>query len=431
MKLRYRVLLASVPVSLALLIGSAPSWPSAAGVEVPLQLSGFISGVLLTAALLLVTGLPSFAAAPRSTADIPQDQAFLGNLIRATAELEAQEAEAGTSRTEKDGDRRPLQNSTDAAHQSATGHLQVQNLQNEIDRLQLILDSATGLAVMAFDDAGVVTFFNTGAERMFGYLAGEVTGLANVEWFIEGEELSRRREGAADRLGRPASPIEGLAEVLRYRNEDETTITYLHKAGNRFTGQVSLSRLRDSTGVSSGLLAVSRDVTRLSYKVPGRKTTLAASANSRRSRVSPAPAPVSADQLFLQDHLERFGKEDPELARNLAHSFLNDSPVAFERLIATVLSQRWAEAGDAVRELRSGACRMLVPELDLYLKQIENSLLNETPNSDDVPIEPAFALYQLARAVTRDWLGLGNSDGGTPESPSCLDSPSHRHYADC
>ena len=400
MKLRSRIFLATIPFFLAVLVGSAPSWPAVAGMEVPVQLSGFVSGVLLTAALLFVTGVP-FAAAG-APASVPQQKGFQLNLLQATEELKELETESAR------------QNALDleAAHRRALAQLQ-----EEKNRLQLILDSATGVAVVSFDSSGVVNSFNIGAERMFGYLAADVLGLATVDRFIDPEELSRRCEGAADRLGRPASAIEGLAEVLRYKNEEETTVSYLHKSGRKFTGQVCLSRLRDAIEPGTGLLAISRDITKSIYKPPVKPAPIIVTPKNPPVPVKLAIAETNADIPLLHGHLDRFGKENPELAQSLAQSFLEASPPAFERLIASVLSEQWTEASDAVRELRAGACRVLLPELDIQLNQIEKSLMDETPNSEAVPIEPTFALYQLGRAVTRDWLSTRESMGAAPQIP--------------
>ncbi len=391
-------MLAACPLFLAILIGTAPSWPSVAGMEAPAQLSGFVSGIFLTAALLFVTGVPFRTVAAPGTVPAPED--FRDNLIEATAELKNLEVKSARQ---------------DALELEAAHRRVLAQLQEEKNRLQQILDSATGVAIVSFDSEGVVNLFNIGAERMFGYRAAEVVGLATVDTFVDAEELVRRCEGAADRLGRPASSIEGLAEVLRYKNEEETTVSYLGKSGAKFIGQVSLSRLHDAAESGIGLLAISRDVTKSSYKPSPKRVLQTVPASNPPTPVKLAVPDLNPDLVLLRGHLERFGKENPEMAQNLACSFLDASPPAFERLIDNVLSQQWAEASDAVRELRAGACRVLLPELDIQLKHVEKSLMNDAPSSEAVPIEPTFALYQLARSVTRDWLSTREADSGAAQ----------------
>src|SRR5216684_3897450 len=103
-----------------------------------------------------------------------------------------------------------------------------------------VLDAATRVSIIATNPAGIITVFNSGAERMLGYSAAEMIGRCSVTDLHRAEELAHH----ADR--------EGL---------EERKWTYVKKDGTTITVFLSVTALRRDDGWLTGFLHVANDVT--------------------------------------------------------------------------------------------------------------------------------------------------------------------------
>jgi PAS domain S-box-containing protein len=110
---------------------------------------------------------------------------------------------------------------------------------------------ATADAIVYADAAGVIRFWNAGAERIFGYAAAEAVGRSldliiperlrarHWEGFRHVMETGKSRYGAGDLLAVPAQRKDGA------RLSVEFTIVPLHDAAGRMLGMAAI--LRDVT----------------------------------------------------------------------------------------------------------------------------------------------------------------------------------------
>ncbi len=109
--------------------------------------------------------------------------------------------------------------------------------------LNSILESSTSYAIVATDTSGVITSWNLGAARTYGFSREEAVGRLNLR------ELSARGTedilGVAERTGR----FEG--ELLR-----------VARSGHPIPVEAVLTVLRDAAGMATGFVEISRDVTR-------------------------------------------------------------------------------------------------------------------------------------------------------------------------
>lgn len=100
-------------------------------------------------------------------------------------------------------------------------------------------------AVIGSDENSIIRFWNQGAERMFGWKAGEALGRSGRE-ILRSEFINTGRE--------TVSKI--LAEQGRWRGE---AILY-RKDGSQVIMEVSSITLRDANGVITGYVSVNRDI---------------------------------------------------------------------------------------------------------------------------------------------------------------------------
>ena len=128
-------------------------------------------------------------------------------------------------------------------------------------QLQTILASATNVSIIATNTAGTMTTFNTGAEALLGYAAGEMVGRHSLASLHIPEEMDRRAKELSDLYNRPIQGIEVLIEPARRDEVDEREWTYQRKDGSRSTVLLTITALHDHDGAMTGFLAIGKDIT--------------------------------------------------------------------------------------------------------------------------------------------------------------------------
>ncbi len=113
--------------------------------------------------------------------------------------------------------------------------------------LRLVVDSVADYAIIMLDPAGRVAGWNTGAERIYGYRAAEITG-RHFSVFYPPELVE---------AGHPQHELEAALAAGGYQEEGER----VRKDGSRFWADVTLTPIRDASGELHGFAKVTRDIT--------------------------------------------------------------------------------------------------------------------------------------------------------------------------
>ena len=123
--------------------------------------------------------------------------------------------------------------------------LQVNTMLNEI------LAAATEISIIGIDLAGVVTLFNSGAERMLGWHADEVIGHENASRFhISREDASESEQGMLSILARAA-----------VNGRDSCELKLVRKDHSHFDGLLLTTTVKGADGLTSGYLCIIQDIT--------------------------------------------------------------------------------------------------------------------------------------------------------------------------
>ena len=121
----------------------------------------------------------------------------------------------------------------------------VAELEEDRARLAAIVESSDD-AIMATDQAGTITNWNAGAEKVFGYSAREMKG--KPLWFLapqeRQEEMARLQQGTSDE-----------EQVHRFDT------MHVRKDGRRIYVSLTISPIRNAQGVLVGTSCIARDVT--------------------------------------------------------------------------------------------------------------------------------------------------------------------------
>lgn len=123
--------------------------------------------------------------------------------------------------------------------------------------LDSVLQGATGTGIIGTDATGIITVFNSGAERLLGYRAEEVLGRATPALFHDPAELAAR----AVELGvEPGFAV--FTSVLEQGAAwEQRDWSYLGKSGSRCTVSLRTTARRSADGSLLGYLTVAEDVT--------------------------------------------------------------------------------------------------------------------------------------------------------------------------
>ncbi|GIZ12440.1 PAS domain S-box protein [Pseudomonas sp. NCCP-436] len=144
--------------------------------------------------------------------------------------------------------------------------------------LQTVLNSATGVSIIATDLEGRITLFNSGAERLLGYRSEEVVGRLTPDAFHCPEEIAARAERLRRSTGLTLTGIE-LFSYGTHNGEPETgQWTYLHKDGSRRLVNLTTNAIFDAEGQITGFLGIASDISAL------HQTTLALQHSESRFR---------------------------------------------------------------------------------------------------------------------------------------------------
>jgi len=162
---------------------------------------------------------------------------------------------------EWDGQGRPLWMA--GAHADVTELQQARQDAAEMrQRLQAMVDASDEVAVIATDTDGIITIFNTGAQRLLGYTAAEVVGARRLDAFHDPVELQAWLRPLATANGQ----VPGVFEALSARADGQTYSrqwTLLRKDGQRRQVRLSISRMDGANGERIGYVGMAIDVTEI------------------------------------------------------------------------------------------------------------------------------------------------------------------------
>ncbi|MEX5343721.1 diguanylate cyclase [Pseudomonas sp. I2] len=137
-----------------------------------------------------------------------------------------------------------------------------QSLRETHNQLRSVLDAATQVAIIATSLKGLVSTFNAGAERMFGYTAREAIGHLTLEDLVQPEELHQRAHALSLRYGREICGGQAMfAETVQEGGGEPGEWTLVRKDGSHLLGNMLVTAVLDEQGLWVGYLAICIDVT--------------------------------------------------------------------------------------------------------------------------------------------------------------------------
>ena len=180
-------------------------------------------------------------------------------------------------------------------------------LHETVEQFHILVDSVEEYAIYLLDPNGDVVTWNTGAEKIKGYLADDIIG-KNFASFYTADDVAAGK------------PQRNLREASR-RGSIRDHGLRVRKDGSTFEAEVVITALRDDTGEIRGFSKVTRDITDQvrsrefeAEKIAAQKANkakddfLAALSHELRTPLTPALAAAT----YLQDNTDKLPQEFAE-----------------------------------------------------------------------------------------------------------------------
>ena len=141
----------------------------------------------------------------------------------------------------------------------------IEEREDELRRLtdfqRAILENAAYGIISTAPD-GTVTSFNPAAERLLGYTADAIVGKETPEKWHDVQEIAQHAAQVSDELGEAVSPgFDVFTARPRHNRPEEGEWTFVRKDGTRIPVNLSVTALRDNSGVVTGFVGLSYDLT--------------------------------------------------------------------------------------------------------------------------------------------------------------------------
>ncbi len=128
-------------------------------------------------------------------------------------------------------------------------------------QLSSVLDAATMISVISTDPLGLITTFNSGAERMLGYTADEMVGKQSPAIVHLASEIEAYSHDLTEQFQHSIRGFDVFIEKARHGKYDEREWTYIRKDGTHLTVDLLVTAIRNAEGEISGYLGMAKDVT--------------------------------------------------------------------------------------------------------------------------------------------------------------------------
>lgn len=135
----------------------------------------------------------------------------------------------------------------------------------EITRSRKLLDdilkAATDVSIIATDLEGIITVFNSGAERMLGYKAADMLGKHSVKILHLPEEIEQLDREYTTNPDERREGFDVFSRQLDHQSFEQREFTYVRKDGTHRKVSLMATPIRDDRGCTTGYLGMAIDIT--------------------------------------------------------------------------------------------------------------------------------------------------------------------------
>ncbi len=248
-------------------------------------------------------------------------------------------------------------------------------------RLGSIVESSSD-AILSVTPDGIVTSWNVGAERMFGYTAAEMLGRSVLTLIPADLRDDEARLQASVQRGQDI------------RADDAVRLT---KDGRRIDVSVTLSPLRDAAGRFVGVSKIIRDISERKRA----QTLLQQAREALEVKVQERTAELNSANYSLQKLSSRLMQVQEEERSRLARDLHDEVGQLLTALKIDLQGLQHGEAGRALSGPLTGSLELV----DRLLTQVRTLALDLRPSLlDDLGLVPALRWYANRQAERNGWI---------------------------
>lgn len=230
-------------------------WAYISEVETSHALAAVKNVSALTAIILMLTIVMTIALIQYLSNRIIQPLSYLSAMVKNMAEGR-DSIPMAIAKNDEIGQLTTAFNSMREARQKYEKELQESHRFSE----QILL-AATEFAIVSTDTQGVITHFNSGAERLLGYRSEDLLNKEKPLIFYDENELEQRALELSTLLARPVDNFQALV-IMSEEHGSETREWRVYNAdGTPRDIRLTVTTMRDQDQVVSGYLAIAMDIT--------------------------------------------------------------------------------------------------------------------------------------------------------------------------
>ena len=124
-----------------------------------------------------------------------------------------------------------------------------------------VLRSASEVSIIATDQDGRITIFNSGAQSMLGYQEDEMVGRCTLAMIHLPDEVNARGEELSRQYGQAIEGFRVFVHVPEFVAPETREWTYVCKDGSWRRVTLAVTAMRDEQGVLTGYLGIATDIT--------------------------------------------------------------------------------------------------------------------------------------------------------------------------
>jgi PAS domain S-box-containing protein len=288
-----------------------------------------------------------------------------------------------------------------------------------------LLSAATEQSIIATDPNGLITVFNRGAERMFGYPAEDMVGKATPLMLHDPDEVAAR----AAELG-VAPGFEVFIAQARGGHAETREWTYIRRDGGRLRASLSIAPYYDATGELRGVVKIGTDITERAAAEQVKDEFVALISHELRTPLSSiigylevlfddATGPLTERQRRFLDVVDRNARRQLRLVSDLLfvsqvdagrlRLHIEDVDLAELAKAAIEAAQPRARAGDVTLQLEADDATTLRGDPDRLGQLIDNVLTNAikfTPRDGVVDVRVTGNTDTVAIEVSDTGVGI-------------------------
>lgn len=124
-----------------------------------------------------------------------------------------------------------------------------------------VLKAASQVSIIATDVNGLITVFNSGAEKLLGYPADKIIGKQSLMMINSADEVSKREQELTEEYGYPIKGFRVFVQKAETEGSEQREWTYVKRDGTKLVVSLVITPIRDFDNQITGYLGIATNIT--------------------------------------------------------------------------------------------------------------------------------------------------------------------------